>query len=427
MTSPHCPAEWSLHRLSDLVTIKHGFAFKGEHFGPTGPYALVTPGNFWETGGFKHQGDKQKRYDGPIPDNYVLRTGDLVVAMTEQAEGLLGSAALIPPGDTYLHNQRIGLVCSDKLDRRFLYFLFNHRSVRQQIRATSSGAKVRHTSPSRIGEVVVAVPPKPIQERIADILFSYEDLIAVNRRRISILQEMADSIFDEWFDKRRHPAFADDVLVETSLGLLPSRWEVQTASRVLSYMGGGTPSKSEASYWDGGTIEWFTPTDLTRRGDTFAEKSGLRITDRGLKESSARLFPAYSVMMTSRATLGVFAINTSPACTNQGFITFVPSPRLPLYFLYHLLRHAFPRMEAISSGATFREITKGALGGLDFAIPPSEQVLEFEDRVAPMMRLVLNLGRQNERLRKSRDMLSARLISGVVEVADASTESLEAA
>jgi type I restriction enzyme S subunit len=144
---------WQKHHLRDLIHIKHGFAFKGEYIGANGPSVLVTPGNFFEEGGFKRNGDKQKRYSGPVPSEYVLPAKSLVVAMTEQAEGLLGSAAFIPDDEIYLHNQRIGLVTSDTTDIRFLYYLLNTPKVRQQIRASSSGTKVRHTSPSRIGEV----------------------------------------------------------------------------------------------------------------------------------------------------------------------------------------------------------------------------------------------------------------------------------
>ena len=91
----------------------------------------------------------------------VLRPGDLVIAMTEQGEGLLGSSAIIPADGSYLHNQRIGFIENldeGKLDRGYLYRLFNTPQVRAQIRATASGTKVRHTAPKRIYcEVVVRV------------------------------------------------------------------------------------------------------------------------------------------------------------------------------------------------------------------------------------------------------------------------------
>ena len=120
---------------------------------------------------------RDRWYTGPVPDEYVLGADDLLVAMTEQAEGLLGSSALVPCSDLYLHNQRLGLILvrdQKQTDKKFLYHLFNYQPVRDQIRGSASGTKIRHTAPSRIAEVNVEVPPLPIQRRIAGILSAYD-------------------------------------------------------------------------------------------------------------------------------------------------------------------------------------------------------------------------------------------------------------
>jgi len=155
---------WRQCKLGELLEIKHGFAFLGEHFADQGTHIVLTPGNFFDEGGFKHKGDKEKWYRGPIPSDYVLDAGDLIVAMTEQAEGLLGSSAIIPRSGLYLHNQRLGLVQlrdSEQADKHFVYYVFNSKPVRQQIRGSASGTKIRHTVPSRIADLKVSVPPPP--------------------------------------------------------------------------------------------------------------------------------------------------------------------------------------------------------------------------------------------------------------------------
>lgn len=101
---------WARKPLSELCDIKHGLAFRSEFFASAGDYVLLTPGNFYESGGYRDRGEKQKYYTGEIPRDYVLSKGDLLVAMTEQAAGLLGSPILIPESDKFLHNQRLGLV-----------------------------------------------------------------------------------------------------------------------------------------------------------------------------------------------------------------------------------------------------------------------------------------------------------------------------
>src|SRR5437588_4154465 len=138
---------WQQRRLGELIHIKHGYAFKGEYFSDSGSFVVLTPGNFYDDGGFKDKGEKEKRYVGEVPKDFILKRGDLLMAMTEQAEGLLGSSAIVPSNDLYLHNQRIGLVTeldSSRVDRKFLYYLFNTRHVRQQIRGSASGTKVRN-------------------------------------------------------------------------------------------------------------------------------------------------------------------------------------------------------------------------------------------------------------------------------------------
>jgi type I restriction enzyme, S subunit len=214
--------------MRDLFTVKHGYAFDGKYFTSEGEYILLTPGNFFDEGGFKLK-ENEKYYTGEIPDGYLLNRGDLLIAMTEQAEGLLGSSAIIPESGKYLHNQRLGLITAcqpDLIDLRFLYHLFNTRHVRAQIRASASGVKVRHTSPSRIGEVRVRIPSVSTQRKIAAVLSTYDDLIENNTRRIAILEAMAQAIYREWFVEFHFPGHEKTKLVNSPLGKIPEGWKI---------------------------------------------------------------------------------------------------------------------------------------------------------------------------------------------------------
>ncbi len=214
---------WRSCNLGQLFRIKHGYAFRGQYFAESGPFVVLTPGNFHEEGGFKHK-KSEKYYTGDFPRDFLLNRGDLLVVMTEQKKGLLGSSALVPKSDLYLHNQRLGLVVDlddGLLDREFLYYLFNFHGVRDQIQATANGAKVRHTSPSRIYEVEVQLPRKRAQRKIASILSAYDDLIENNLRRIKILEEMAQALYREWFAKFHFPGHGKVQMVDSSLGDIP--------------------------------------------------------------------------------------------------------------------------------------------------------------------------------------------------------------
>jgi type I restriction enzyme S subunit len=117
--------------------------------------------------------------------------------------------------DRFLHNQRLGKIVNldeANLDRGFLYYLFNSAKVRDQIKATATGATVKHTAPERIYAVEIELPSLPIQRKIAAILSAYDDLIDNHTRRIAILEEMAQSLYREWFVHFRFPGPSEETL-----------------------------------------------------------------------------------------------------------------------------------------------------------------------------------------------------------------------
>ena len=193
-------------KLGDIIDIKHGFAFKGQfiHDEPQG-HVLLTPGNFAIGGGFKS--DKFKFYDGIVPEEYVLREGDLLVTMTDLSKqsDTLGLPALVPgrlDRRRYLHNQRLGKISVNDLraiDTRYLFFVMCSPDYRHEILASATGTTVKHTSPDRIKQFRFLLPPLREQRRIAHVLGSLDDKIELNRRMNETLEEMARAIFKDWF------------------------------------------------------------------------------------------------------------------------------------------------------------------------------------------------------------------------------------
>ena len=197
--------------------MKHGFPFKSEYFSNQGRYVVLTPGNFFEEGGFRRNAAKDKCFSSSFPTEYLLSKGDLIVAMTEQAAGLLGSTALIPTDDKFLHNQRLGLITStsDEVELEFIYHLFKTKSVREQIRLSSTGSKVKHTSPDRIYDVEVSLPLRTTQKRIASVLSALDAKIELNNQINAELEAMAKLLYDYWFVQFDFPMTAAQA---TSLG-----------------------------------------------------------------------------------------------------------------------------------------------------------------------------------------------------------------
>ena len=208
------PEDWEVKPLAGLAAILHGFGFQSEYFTTFGKYRLATPGHFHEAGGFRDVGDKQKFYDGPLPDGYLLREGDLIVAMTEQADGLLGSAALVPSSGSYLHNQRLGKIrmLSPDLSTRFLYRIFNSPLYRAKVRETAAGTKVKHTSPTKLLEITVPLPPtKAEQEAIAEALSDADKLLEALEKLIAKKRAIKQAAMQQLLTgKTRLPDFSGE-------------------------------------------------------------------------------------------------------------------------------------------------------------------------------------------------------------------------
>ena len=193
--------------LSELIEIKHGFAFKSAAFVDEGQYAVLTPGNFYEQGGFRERVGKQRYYSAEFPEEFLLKKGDLLVAMTEQAPGLLGSTIVVPQDEKYLHNQRLGLI-TPRQDvtwlASFFAYAFNLKSLRKGLSDTCSGATVRHTSPKRI--LAEAIPyahdieqMREISERLSAHDHMLQQAVKGYNDKLADLDDLRQSILQKAF------------------------------------------------------------------------------------------------------------------------------------------------------------------------------------------------------------------------------------
>ncbi len=308
-------------------------------------------------------------------------------------------------------------VSSKEVEPQFLSYCFQTEFHKSWIMShCSHGATMASLNQEIICRIPLRLPSLSTQRQIIGVLSAYDDLIENCQRRIKILEEMARTLYREWFVNFRFPGHEKIKLAPSPLGPIPKGWEVKTVAESFDISGGGTPPRKEPEYWEGGTIQWFSPSDLTAASSMFMDDSGERITDVGLAKSSARLFPARSVMLTSRATIGAIAINTHEACTNQGFITCLPNECVPLFFLFHWVTENVPTFQRMASGATFKEISRGVFKTIEFIQPPIKLVHRFESVVEPMSKNILALQRQNQNLRRTRDLLLPRLLANQIKL-----------
>ena len=156
---------------------------------------------------------------------------------------------------------------------------------------------------------------------------------------------------------------------QTEIGEIPEGWTDLALADIATVVGGGTPTRSEVGYWDG-DVPWATPTDVTGLKVRDISETASTITNAGLANSSAALLPPFSLLMTTRATIGACAINRVSMATNQGFQSLVPKQNTCVDFLYYLIHHHKRRLERLAAGSTFLEVSKRAIRGFRVPAPP---------------------------------------------------------
>lgn len=404
------PSNWPTVKLGDLFEIKHGFAFKGEHFVDKGEFVLLTPGNFKEEGGIKLKGDKEKFYSGQFPDEYMLHKGDIVVAMTDLTQNapILGSSALIPKSGRFLHNQRLGKVINLKTDRAlsgFVFHLFNMPLVREQIKGSATGATVKHTAPSRIYDVSTLLPPLPVQQRIAGILSAYDELIENSQRRIKILESMARALYREWFVHFRFPGHENHARVASPLGEIPQGWEVKKLKDACCLTMGQSP-KSEFYNEVGDGLPFHQ--GVSDFGDRFP-------TDRTFCTAEGRVAEAGDILFSVRAPVGRMNIADRKIVLGRG-LSAIRHNEGRQAFLWEQLRNRFTRDDMMGNGAIFASVTKDDMKGIDLACPPPTLVEAATRYFDPLHSGIATLSQQIQNLRRTRDLLLPRLLSGQIEV-----------
>jgi type I restriction enzyme S subunit len=154
----------------------------------------------------------------------------------------------------------------------------------------------------------------------------------------------------------------------TSVGLIPSNWEVKKIKEIGDVSSGGTPDTTKLRYWNG-DINWCTPTDITALKNKFLGDTKTKITEEGLKSSSAKILPPFSIIVCTRATIGKAAINTVPMSTNQGFKNIIPK-NIDTDFLYYKILSEEKGLIKIANGSTFLEVSKTDFDNFHIAVPP---------------------------------------------------------
>jgi type I restriction enzyme S subunit len=156
---------------------------------------------------------------------------------------------------------------------------------------------------------------------------------------------------------------------QTEIGLIPEDWQNLKIGEIADIFGGGTPSTTNRSYWNG-DIQWFTPTEIS--GNKYSYKSIRTITKEGLENSSAKILSPGTILLTTRASIGDVSILKVEAATNQGFQSLYARPHIDNEYLYYIITTLKNELLKNSSGSTFLEISPNKLKSIFIALPPTK-------------------------------------------------------
>lgn len=401
--------DWKEYSLSELIDIKHGYAFKGKFFcEEETDLILLTPGNFKIGGGFQSKKFKYYSKDGEIPEQYILNKNDVLVTMTDLSKSgdTLGYPAKVPSikNKILLHNQRLGKVNikNEKLvNKDFIYYLMCSSKYRNEVLASATGTTVRHTAPDRILKFKLKLPSLEEQEKIANILSSLDDKIELNNDMNKTLEEMAQSIFKRWFVDFEFPnddgepyKSSGGEMVESELGMIPKGWEVGTLNDI-SIFKNGKSIKKELRNENGVNLIYGSNGIIGQTNEVLQEGDCIIIGRVGAYCGSVQL-SLKSCWVTDNAII----------CTGN------EKEYLP--YLYRLLLN-YPLRES-AGGSAQPLINQSILKDIKIVIPPKILIKTFYNIVSETINAVNLNQEENKSLGDLRDSILSKLMSGDIRV-----------
>ncbi|WP_408919497.1 restriction endonuclease subunit S [Corynebacterium tuberculostearicum] len=388
-------------RLGEVAKIKHGFAFKSQYFTEEkSSYMLLTPGNFQPRGGY--QPHKPKYFAGPIPTDFVLNPGELLLLMTDLSRGIdtLGSPLLVPSTSDYslLHNQRIGKITnlSPEVNKTWLYYRLQLADYHDYIVGTSTGSTVHHTSPSTISEFSFEIPDLKAQKKIAKVLGALDDKIAANQLAIHKIQELLHA---QWH-------------AITNTGI--------SSTEPISSIAEVNPRTSKPQSDECSFLEM---KDLPEYG-LIVDRWGKRETKGGTKFRNgdvllARITPCFE---NGKMAIVDFLEDDEVGMGSTEYIVFRPKEGIPAAAIHAII--ASPEFRGFGYKALTGTSGRQRIAADDLkeiAVPwPSESALtEYRKLTDALLKKATALRNENQVLARTRDELLPLLMSGRITVGEA--------
>ncbi|MEA3330296.1 MAG: restriction endonuclease subunit S [Campylobacterota bacterium] len=290
------------------------------------------------------------------------------------------------------------LNATEKSDIDFIFYFFANQELIDLSYSSSSGTRMPRADWKFLSQTLWDIPQPEEQKAIAEVLSSLDDKIDLLHRQNKTLEELAQTLFRQWF------------IEEAGDG-----WEVGTLDEILTVKGGTTPSTKNDEYWNG-NICWSTPKDLSLNSDMYLFDTARKITESGLAKIGSGLLPKGTILLSSRAPVGYLAIAEVPLAINQGYIAILDDKGFSKYFIYLWLKSNMEYIISNANGSTFLEISKTVFKSLDIIKPLEELRKKFDEVVIENFEKIKANTKQIKTLENMRDTLLPKFMSGEVRV-----------
>lgn len=293
---------------------------------------------------------------------------------------------------------------------KFLYYVLSDNNFFNYASVTSKGTKMPRGSKSAIMKYLVPEVDLKTQEKIADILSTYDDLIENNNKRISLLEKAAQNLYKEWFVRFRFPGHENTKFVNG----LPVGWDMKILKQYGEIETGKTPSTAISDNY-GKDILFIKTPDM--HGNAFVLNTAEMLSKKGHDSQPKKLLQPNSIMVSCIGTGGVVSINSREAHTNQQINSIKLTDDIYLEWLFYTCKELKQTIELFgATGATMTNLSKGKFEKLKVIDPPKKIVYLFHEKTNELLLSVKKLMEQNQNLKKQRDLLLPRLMSGKLEV-----------
>lgn len=300
------------------------------------------------------------------------------------------------------------------------YYLYRYLSI-LNLKGLDSGTALPSMTFDSYYQIKVFLPNIEIQNKIGDILYKIDKKIALNTRINAELEAMAKQLYDYWFvqfdfpDENGNPYKSSGgkmVYNSTLKRDIPAGWEVSSYGEEFDVKLGGTPSTSEDSFWENGTINWLNSGEVQNFPINSSEK---KITESALNGSSTEFLPKGSVLISITRYLRVTILNID-ACINQSVAGFAETELLKYPYTYFALSAEVPRLMKLRTGAQQPHINKEIIEDSPILLPPANIISRYYAISTPILNELIKKSEETEHLTHLRDSLLPMLMNGQVTI-----------